>query len=70
MNIPFHAFGPAHLAVIGAVPALAAVLAWLQRRLPARSFRTFMRESEAAWLGSELASILDPQNRETSGTLI
>jgi hypothetical integral membrane protein (TIGR02206 family) len=37
MNVPFHAFGPAHLAVIGAVPALAAVLAWMQRRLPAGS---------------------------------
>jgi hypothetical integral membrane protein (TIGR02206 family) len=35
MNVPFHAFGPAHLAVIGAVPALAAVLAWLQRQRPA-----------------------------------
>ena len=37
MNITFHAFGPAHLAIIGAVPALAAVLAWLQRRFSAGS---------------------------------
>lgn len=35
MLIPFHAFGPTHLAVLAAVPALAAVLAWVQRRLPA-----------------------------------
>jgi hypothetical integral membrane protein (TIGR02206 family) len=37
MNVTFHAFGPAHLAVIVAVPALAAVLAWLQRRFGAGS---------------------------------
>jgi hypothetical integral membrane protein (TIGR02206 family) len=48
MNIPFHAFGPAHLAVIGAVPALAAALAWLQRRLPAGS--RLIRYSLAALL--------------------
>ncbi|UWZ82540.1 YwaF family protein [Occallatibacter riparius] len=35
MNVPFHAFGPAHLAVIGAVPALAAALVWVQRRISA-----------------------------------
>jgi hypothetical integral membrane protein (TIGR02206 family) len=34
MNIAFHAFGPAHLAALGAVPIFAAVLAWLQRRIP------------------------------------
>jgi hypothetical integral membrane protein (TIGR02206 family) len=35
MLIPFHAFGPAHLAVLAAVPTLAAALAWVQRRHPA-----------------------------------
>ncbi len=34
MNIAFHVFGPAHLAALGAVPILAALLAWLQRRNP------------------------------------
>jgi hypothetical integral membrane protein (TIGR02206 family) len=34
MNIAFHAFGPAHLAALCAVPILAALLAWLQRRIP------------------------------------
>ena len=35
MNVSFHAFGPAHLTVLVAVPALAAALAWWQRKLPA-----------------------------------
>ena len=37
MNIPFHAFGPVHLAVLCMVPALAALLARAQRRSPSRS---------------------------------
>jgi hypothetical integral membrane protein (TIGR02206 family) len=37
MNVAFHAFGPAHLAILGAVPALAWVLTRLERRLPAGS---------------------------------
>ena len=35
MNITFRAFGLAHLAVLGAVPVLAAFLSRLHRRLPA-----------------------------------
>src|SRR5215469_3393347 len=35
MIVAFHAFGPAHLGVLCAVPASAAALGWLQRSRPA-----------------------------------
>jgi hypothetical integral membrane protein (TIGR02206 family) len=37
MIVAFHAFGPAHLAVLCAVPALAAVLARVEQRVPSGS---------------------------------
>jgi hypothetical integral membrane protein (TIGR02206 family) len=54
MNVPFHAFGPAHLAVLGTVPVLAWILGVLQRRLPASS-RAF-RYSLAALLFVNMAA--------------
>jgi hypothetical integral membrane protein (TIGR02206 family) len=40
MIIPFHAFGPIHLAVLAMVPALAAVLGAAHRKLPVRAAAT------------------------------
>src|SRR6266568_4854123 len=36
MRLTFHAFAPVHLAILGMVPILAALLARVQRGIPAR----------------------------------
>jgi hypothetical integral membrane protein (TIGR02206 family) len=56
--IPFHAFGPAHLAVLAAVPALAVLLAGSQRRAPSsgpaisRTLATLLLVNCAAYYAS------------------
>jgi len=53
-------FGPVHLAILAAIPALGAALAWLARRSPSTarparlSFATALVANELAWYGYRL----------------
>ncbi len=57
MNTGFRPFGPAHLAIIGGIPAAAAVLAALSRKSPAaagvirRVLGAFLLLNELTWYG-------------------